>query len=621
MKKNYKLAIFYTVLTVGIILSLWLMFRSINTADSIVYSDLVEMFTNKEVKSFEVDKNNRVVIAKKDGKVVQYQLRDFSIFYYDFSDMIKEQVADGTIEKYEYEPLAVTPWWAKALPTVAVMVVIALLWFYMMNQAAGGKGSKIASFGKSRAKLGSDEKRKVYFKDVAGADEEKEELTEIVDFLRTPAKYTKLGARIPHGVLLVGPPGTGKTLLAKAVAGESGVPFYSISGSDFVEMYVGVGASRVRDLFDTAKKNPASIIFIDEIDAVGRHRGAGLGGGHDEREQTLNQLLVEMDGFGSGDGVIVMAATNRPDILDPALLRPGRFDRQIQVGRPDVKGRQEILKVHAKGKHLDDSVDLSVVARSTAGFTGADLSNLLNEAAIMAARNNRPALNMEDINEAMMKIVAGPAKRSHVPSRKDLKTTAIHEAGHAVAMYRLPTHDPVRQISIIPRGNSLGATWYLPKDDSSNLTRNEMFEQIVGLLGGRVAEALYVGDISVGASNDIDRATKLAKNMVARYGMCERLGTVSYLDDGEVFIGRDFQNTKSYSEQVAGAIDEEVKAIIDKAYDRCRDILQTDGEKLKAVADYLLEHESMTGAQFADLMEGREIEEASKTALTDGFEN
>ena len=386
-------------------------------------------------------------------------------------------------------------------------------------------------------------------------------------------------------------------------------------------MYVGVGASRVRDLFEQAKKMAPAIVFIDEIDAVGRKRGTGLGGGHDEKEQTLNQLLVEMDGFGRTEGVIVLAATNRPDILDPALLRPGRFDRQIQVGRPDVKGRQEILKVHAKGKHLDDSVDLSVVARSTAGFTGADLSNLLNEAAIMAARNNRPALNMEDINEAMMKIVAGPAKRSHVPSRKDLKTTAIHEAGHAVAMYRLPTHDPVRQISIIPRGNSLGATWYLPKDDSSNLTRNEMFEQIVGLLGGRVAEALYVGDISVGASNDIDRATKLAKNMVARYGMCERLGTVSYLDDGEVFIGRDFQNTKSYSEQVAGAIDEEVKAIIDKAYDRCRDILQTDGEKLKAVADYLLEHESMTGAQFADLMEGREIEEASKTALTDGFEN
>ena len=394
MKKNYKLAIFYTVLTVGIILSLWLMFRSINTADSIVYSDLVEMFTNKEVKSFEVDKNNRVVIAKKDGKVVQYQLRDFSIFYYDFSDMIKEQVADGTIEKYEYEPLAVTPWWAKALPTVAVMVVIALLWFYMMNQAAGGKGSKIASFGKSRAKLGSDEKRKVYFKDVAGADEEKEELTEIVDFLRTPAKYTKLGARIPHGVLLVGPPGTGKTLLAKAVAGESGVPFYSISGSDFVEMYVGVGASRVRDLFDTAKKNPASIIFIDEIDAVGRHRGAGLGGGHDEREQTLNQLLVEMDGFGSGDGVIVMAATNRPDILDPALLRPGRFDRQITVNYPDLKGREDILHVHAKGKPFENTVDFHKVAQTTVGFTGADLANLLNESALLAARSEQSTITV-----------------------------------------------------------------------------------------------------------------------------------------------------------------------------------------------------------------------------------
>ena len=396
--------------------------------------------------------------------------------------------------------------------------------------------------------------------------------------------------------------------------------FLSISGSDFVELYVGVGASRVRDLFEQAKKMAPAIVFIDEIDAVGRKRGTGLGGGHDEKEQTLNQLLVEMDGFGRTEGVIVLAATNRPDILDPALLRPGRFDRQIQVGRPDVKGREEILKVHAKGKKLDDSVDLSVIARSTAGFTGADLSNLLNEAAIMAARDNRPVLNMEDINEAMMKIVAGPAKHSHVPSRKDLKTTAIHEAGHAVAMYRLPTHDPVRQISIVPRGSSLGATWYLPKDDSSNMTRNEMYEQIVGLLGGRVAEALYVGDISVGASNDIDRATKLAKNMVARYGMCERLGTVSYLDDGEVFIGRDFQNTKSYSEKVAGAIDEEVKALIDKAYDHCRTILQKDGEKLQAVAEYLLANESMTGAQFADLMEGREIGTASTTALTDGFE-
>ena len=440
-----------------------------------------------------------------------------------------------------------------------------------------------------------------------------------MDFLRDPDKYTKIGARIPHGLLLVGPPGTGKTLLARAVAGEADVQFLSISGSDFVEMYVGVGASRVRDLFDQAKKIAPAIIFIDEIDAVGRKRGSGLGGGHDEKEQTLNQLLVEMDGFGRTEGVIVLAATNRPDILDPALLRPGRFDRQIHVGRPDVKGREEILKVHAKDKRLDDSVNLKTVARSTAGFTGADLSNLLNEAAIMAARANRPVLTMDDMNEALMKIIAGPAKRSRVPQRKDLKTTAIHEAGHAIATYRLPTQDPVRHITIIPRGQSLGSTWSLPSDDSSNMTRNEMYEEIVSLLGGRVAEALFIGDISVGASNDIDRATKLAKDMVARYGMCEKLGTVSYLDGGEVFIGRDYQTTKSYSEKVAGTIDDEVKALIDRAYDHCKQILSENSEKLQQLVDYLLEKESITGEQFEALMEDREIREASTTSMFDGF--
>lgn len=590
--------------------------------NAVPYSQVLSLFENEQVKSFVVEGNTLTMSLNTPyaGKTtVASSLADPDDFRRELGDTFRQQSEAGILESYDFLPAEKFSPYSLILPLLIVGLVLLAVWSVLMGKMSGG--NPLTNFGKARTVLGVPDNKKVTFEDVAGADEEKAELQEVVDFLRQPEKYTAIGARIPHGLLLVGPPGTGKTLLARAVAGEAGVQFLSISGSDFVEMYVGVGASRVRDLFEQAKKMAPAIVFIDEIDAVGRKRGTGLGGGHDEKEQTLNQLLVEMDGFGRTEGVIVLAATNRPDILDPALLRPGRFDRQIQVGRPDVKGRQEILKVHAKGKHLDDSVDLSVVARSTAGFTGADLSNLLNEAAIMAARNNRPALNMEDINEAMMKIVAGPAKRSHVPSRKDLKTTAIHEAGHAVAMYRLPTHDPVRQISIIPRGNSLGATWYLPKDDSSNLTRNEMFEQIVGLLGGRVAEALYVGDISVGASNDIDRATKLAKNMVARYGMCERLGTVSYLDDGEVFIGRDFQNTKSYSEQVAGAIDEEVKAIIDKAYDRCRDILQTDGEKLKAVADYLLEHESMTGAQFADLMEGREIEEASKTALTDGFEN
>ena len=590
--------------------------------NAVPYSQVLSLFENEQVKSFVVEGNTLTMSLNTPyaGKTtVASSLADPDDFRRELGDTFRQQSEAGILESYDFLPAEKFSPYSLILPLLIVGLVLLAVWSVLMGKMSGG--NPLNNFGKARTVLGVPDNKKVTFEDVAGADEEKAELQEVVDFLRQPEKYTAIGARIPHGLLLVGPPGTGKTLLARAVAGEAGVQFLSISGSDFVEMYVGVGASRVRDLFEQAKKMAPAIVFIDEIDAVGRKRGTGLGGGHDEKEQTLNQLLVEMDGFGRTEGVIVLAATNRPDILDPALLRPGRFDRQIQVGRPDVKGRQEILKVHAKGKHLDDSVDLSVVARSTAGFTGADLSNLQNEAAIMAARNNRPALNMEDINEAMMKIVAGPAKRSHVPSRKDLKTTAIHEAGHAVAMYRLPTHDPVRQISIIPRGNSLGATWYLPKDDSSNLTRNEMFEQIVGLLGGRVAEAVYVGDISVGASNDIDRATKLAKNMVARYGMCERLGTVSYLDDGEVFIGRDFQNTKSYSEQVAGAIDEEVKAIIDKAYDRCRDILQTDGEKLKAVADYLLEHESMTGAQFADLMEGREIEEASKTALTDGFEN
>ena len=607
MKKNYKLAIFYTVLTVGIILSLWLMFRSINTADSIVYSDLVEMFTNKEVKSFEVDKNNRVVIAKKDGKVVQYQLRDFSIFYYDFSDMIKEQVADGTIEKYEYEPLAVTPWWAKALPTVAVMVVIALLWFYMMNQAAGGKGSKIASFGKSRAKLGSDEKRKVYFKDVAGADEEKEELTEIVDFLRTPAKYTKLGARIPHGVLLVGPPGTGKTLLAKAVAGESGVPFYSISGSDFVEMYVGVGASRVRDLFDTAKKNPASIIFIDEIDAVGRHRGAGLGGGHDEREQTLNQLLVEMNGFGSGDGVIVMAATNRPDILDPALLRPGRFDRQITVNYPDLKGREDILHVHAKGKPFENTVDFHKVAQTTVGFTGADLANLLNESALLAARKGKNLIGMDEIEDSYMKVIMGPKKKSKVRTEHDNRLTAFHEAGHAIAAYFSPGADPVKHITIIPAGSAGGVTVMVPERDVTYKSKNQMFDDIVVSLGGRVAEQLTMEDISSGASSDIRQATAVARNMVMKYGMSDRLGPILYGSEhssDEVFLGRDFSTGKDYSEKTASEIDDEIRAIIDRAYKRCSEILEAHSDKLRKLAEYLVKAESVDGDQFRALMEG-----------------
>ncbi len=599
----------------------WVSSLAVPKTNAIPYSEVVELFQQEQVKSFTV-KGNTITLELRtpyNGKTqIQTELAQPESFRQEMEELLKEQYASGVLTSYDFQPGKAFSAYDIVLPMILAGGVLLLLWSILMGKMNGS--NPLANFGKARTVLGVPDGKKVTFADVAGAEEEKEELEEIVDFLRDPQKFTQIGARIPHGILLVGPPGTGKTLLARAVAGEAGVQFLSISGSDFVEMYVGVGASRVRDLFDQAKKLAPAIIFIDEIDAVGRKRGTGLGGGHDEKEQTLNQLLVEMDGFGHTEGIIVLAATNRPDILDPALLRPGRFDRQIQVNRPDVKGREEILQVHAKNKKMDDTVNLRTVARATSGFTGADLSNLLNEAAIMAARDNRPVITMEDINESLMKIVAGPAKHSHVQSRRDLKTTAIHETGHAIAMYHLPTHDPVRQISIVPRGRSLGATWYLPKDDSSNLTRNEMYEQIVGLLGGRVAEALYVGDISVGASNDIDRATKLAKDMVARYGMCEKLGTVSYLDDGEVFIGRDYQNTKSYSEKVAGTIDEEVKELIDQAYADCKKILTQDGDKFRQVVDYLLANETMTGKQFADLMEGREISQASSTSLTDGYE-
>ena len=599
----------------------WVSSLAVPKTNAIPYSEVVELFQQEQVKSFTV-KGNTITLELRtpyNGKTqIQTELAQPESFRQEMEELLKEQYASGVLTSYDFQPGKAFSAYDIVLPMILAGGVLLLLWSILMGKMNGS--NPLANFGKARTVLGVPDGKKVTFADVAGAEEEKEELEEIVDFLRDPQKFTQIGARIPHGILLVGPPGTGKTLLARAVAGEAGVQFLSISGSDFVEMYVGVGASRVRDLFDQAKRLAPAIIFIDEIDAVGRKRGTGLGGGHDEKEQTLNQLLVEMDGFGHTEGIIVLAATNRPDILDPALLRPGRFDRQIQVNRPDVKGREEILQVHAKNKKMDDTVNLRTVARATSGFTGADLSNLLNEAAIMAARDNRPVITMEDINESLMKIVAGPAKHSHVQSRRDLKTTAIHETGHAIAMYHLPTHDPVRQISIVPRGRSLGATWYLPKDDSSNLTRNEMYEQIVGLLGGRVAEALYVGDISVGASNDIDRATKLAKDMVARYGMCEKLGTVSYLDDGEVFIGRDYQNTKSYSEKVAGTIDEEVKELIDQAYADCKKILTQDGDKFRQVVDYLLANETMTGKQFADLMEGREISQASSTSLTDGYE-
>ena len=620
MKKNRK--------AIPMIAYLFLLFAVFSWANNlfsdnlsqIPYSQVVELFRQEQVKAFEIQDD--VITMELHGtlngeNVVKANLAYPEHFLTEMSDLLAEQKASGVLEYYSLSPAEPFNPYDLILPLILAGLVLLFVWAFFMSRA--NNNNPLQNFGKARTVLGIPDGKKVTFADVAGADEEKEELQEVVDFLKNPEKFTQIGARIPHGMLLVGPPGTGKTLLARAVAGEAGVQFLSISGSDFVEMYVGVGASRVRDLFEQAKKVAPAIIFIDEIDAVGRKRGSGLGGGHDEKEQTLNQLLVEMDGFARTEGVIVLAATNRPDILDPALLRPGRFDRQIHVGRPDVKGREEILKVHAKDKRLDASVNLKTVARSTAGFTGADLSNLLNEAAIMAARDDRPVLTMEDLNEALMKITAGPAKKSRVQIRKDLKETAIHEAGHAVAMFHLPTHDPVRHITIIPRGQSLGSTWSLPRDDSFNMTRNQMYEQIVSLLGGRVAEALFLGDISVGASNDIDRATKLAKDMVARYGMCERLGTVSYLDGGEVFIGRDYQTTKSYSEKTAATIDDEVKALIDKAYDHCRQILSDNSDKLNRIVEFLLEKESMTGEQFEAIMKGEEAGESSATAMFDGF--
>ena len=620
-KKIISVVLYLVVLA---LLFSWLSGLFTSTGNAVPYSQVVELFQQKQVRSFLIqgDQITMSLYNPYDGKTtISTKLADPDGFREDMKALFQEQADAGVLQGYDFIAEKKATAFDLFLPLLLVGLVLLFAWAMMMGRINGAANNPLNNFGKARTVLGVPDGKKVTFDDVAGADEEKAELQEVVDFLKNPEKFTEIGARIPHGLLLLGPPGTGKTLLARAVAGEAGVQFLSISGSDFVEMYVGVGASRVRDLFEQAKKIAPSIIFIDEIDAVGRKRGSGLGGGHDEKEQTLNQLLVEMDGFGRNEGVIVMAATNRPDILDPALLRPGRFDRQIYVGAPDAKGREDILKVHAKGKRLDDSVSLKTVAMATAGFTGADLSNLLNEAAILAARNNRPALNMDDLNEAMMKIMAGPEKKSRVNLKRDLRATAIHEAGHAVAMYNLPTHDPVRQISIIPRGQALGLTWSMPREDSSHLTRNQMYEQIVGLLGGRVAEALFLGDISTGASNDIDRASKLARDMVARYGMCEKLGTVSYLSGGEVFIGRDYQQTKSYSESVAGAIDEEVKKLIDQAYAQCTDILKKDTDKLLRVVDYLMEHETMTGEQFSACMEGKEIAEGSSTSLFDGFEN
>ena len=620
MKNNLKVIIFYVALIGVILAAIALLLGNMETSKT-TYGEILKLFEDKEVKTCTVDEDSVLRIETKGGKVITYELRDIGIFYNDLHEQISEQVKDGTIESYDYEPLKSTPWWLSFLPYLIVIILFVVIWFYAMNQATGGKGGmKLNNFGKARAKLGSDEKDKILFKDVAGADEEKAELEEIVSFLKNPSKFTALGARIPHGVLLVGPPGTGKTLLAKAVAGESNVPFYSISGSDFVEMYVGVGASRVRDLFETAGKNEAAIIFIDEIDAVGRHRGAGLGGGHDEREQTLNQLLVEMDGFGKSSGIIVMAATNRPDILDPALLRPGRFDRQITVNYPNLTDREEILKVHTRNKPLEKSVDLAKISQTTVGFTGADLANLMNEAALLAARKGKSLIGMDDIEEATLKIMVGTHKKSMKLTDEEKLKTAYHEAGHAIIAHLLPSLDPVKQISIIPSGRALGYTLNPPEKDKYSVYKNGIKEQIAMLLGGRAAEKIIFDDISGGASNDIQRATELARNMITRLGMSDELGPINFgseHSDDEVFLGRDFNNSKNYSEATAAKIDSEIKSVIFEQYERAQKILKENIEKLHFIAKYLAKNETLDDMQFNAIMTGDPTIEELEQMLAD----
>ena len=577
---------------------------SLGGGDELPYSQVLSYFETGSVRSFTLSADGALSMKVTEGgeeKTVATHIGDVDQFHTDLDETIQAQHDSGMLESYDYPPAAQKIDWLTILPYLILGLGLVYLIVMFISRSGGGQNS-MGKFTRANARVGSGNGKPVTFADVAGADEEKEELREVVEFLKEPDRFTRLGARIPKGILLVGPPGTGKTLLARAVAGEAGVQFLSISGSDFVELYVGVGAGRVRDLFEQAKKQSPAIVFIDEIDAVGRRRGAGLGGGHDEREQTLNQLLVEMDGFGQNEGVIVMAATNRKDILDPALLRPGRFDRQIYVGRPDWRGREAILKVHAKDKPLSEDVNLATTARATAGFTGADLENLLNEAALLAARAERPCLTNEDLERAMLKVIAGPEKRSHVVTPHERRLTAVHEAGHAVVIYHLPNHDPVHQVTIVPRGGAGGITMSLPADDQDYMSRNEMFEQIVADLGGRVAEQLCLQDISTGASSDIRQATSVARDMVQRYGMSDKLGPVSYAADGEVFIGRDYEKSKPYSERVAGDIDDEVKAIIDRAYRRCQEILTDHRDQLEKIAKYLMEFETMDRATFEQVM-------------------
>ena len=603
-RKNFAVTLFYIVILIS--LFSWIFKTVKNLVDPpLSYAQVVTLFEKEQVKNFVVRDGTVYLelnwpLNKKtevEGNATAEALRQ------DLGDLFRTQLETGVLEDYTFMPDSEPSVFVKAIPYFLAGVLLLLIWAMMSTQ---NNGNNLAGFTRAKASLGSSDD--VTFRDVAGVDEELEELQEVVDFLRQPERFREMGAKVPKGVLLVGPPGTGKTLLARAVAGEAGVQFLSISGSDFLELYVGVGASRVRDLFEQAKRLAPAIVFIDEIDAVGRRRGAGVGGGHDEREQTLNQLLVEMDGFQKTEGVIVLAATNRQDILDPALLRPGRFDRQIYVGLPDSKGREDILKIHARNKRLDAQVSLKQIALATGGFTGADLKNLLNEAAILAVREKHPVITAGDIDEAMMKVIAGPQKKSHRQLQRDLRITAIHEAGHAVAIYHLPTHDPVHQISIIPRGRTLGVTVYLPEEDSDHQTRNEMYEQIVSLLGGRVAEELFCQDISTGASNDLQRATKLAWSMVAKYGMSQSIGAVVYDDEEEIFVGNSYERTRSYSQQTAGALDGEVKRLIDKAYDHCRQLLRDNEAKLMQITDFLLKHETMGRKQFLACMEGREID-------------
>ncbi len=608
MKKRSFLhdILFYAVIVVLIVVVLSSLFSRGSEEEEPTYGDIITYFQNEQVREVVVSPKNVLTLTVEvdgDEKQISYQLKSFEMFHEDLGGLIQEQIDAEIIREYEPQPAVETPWWLSALPWLLILVVIIVIYVISFKQISG-KGGKFNSFGKAKVKTpGANEKSKVLFRDVAGADEEKAELEEIVQFLKDPSKFTKLGAKIPHGVLLMGPPGTGKTLLAKAVAGEAGVPFYSISGSDFVEMYVGVGASRVRDLFENARKSPASIIFIDEIDAVGRHRGAGLGGGHDEREQTLNQLLVEMDGFGSHEGIIVMAATNRPDILDPALLRPGRFDRQVTVNYPDQKGREEILKVHARNKPMEESVDFRKVAQSTVGFTGADLANLLNEAALLAAKKNKSLIGMDDLDEAYMKALLGPQKKARIRTEKENKLTAYHEAGHAVVSHYCKNTDPLKIITIIPSGRAGGVTVSRPEEDVNYYTKGGMLDQIRMSLGGRVAEELILDDISSGASGDIQQATKMARGMVTQYGMSDKLGTVLYGSGrSEVFLGLDYGSSKDYSEATAATIDAEIQRIISECYADAKRILSEHIDKLHFVAGYLLKHESMDGDQFEAAM-------------------